>query len=213
MPRDLSHRLIQAQDEERRQLARELHDHVSQQLALVAIDLQQLAAQPPASAEALVSGLQEAWRRTVEAASAVHAISHRLHPSKLQALGLVPTISAYCRDVLQEGVSVRFDHRDVPAGISPECALSVFRVLEEALSNVVRHSGAASAEVTLAYDAGALVLSVRDDGCGFVADQSGGGIGLASMRARVQALDGTVSVISEPGRGALVEARLPLSDG
>ncbi len=211
--RGLSHRLMSAQDDERRRIARELHDHLSQQLALLAIDLQQLSMQPPVTPDALVPALHEAWRRTTEIASDVHAISHRLHPSKMEALGLVATIRAHCREVSRQSIVVEFLDQDVPSAIAPERALALFRVLEEALSNVARHSGARGAHVALAGADGDLLLRVADDGRGFEVNERrpDHGLGLVSMRERVQALDGTLSITSVPGRGTVVEARVPLA--
>jgi PAS domain S-box-containing protein len=211
--RGLSHRLMTAQDDERRRIARELHDHLSQQLALLAIDLQQLSMQPPISPDALVPALHEAWRRTTEIASDVHAISHRLHPSKMEALGLVATVRAHCREVSRQALVVEFVDQNVPSGVPPERALALFRVLEEALSNVVRHSRARGAQVALAGAEGELLLRVADDGRGFELHerQEDHGLGLISMRERVQALDGTLSITSIPGRGTVVEARVPLA--
>jgi PAS domain S-box-containing protein len=210
--RDLSRRLMMAQDDERRRIARELHDHLSQQLALLAIDLQQLSSHPPASPIDAGVVLQNAWRRTTEIASDVHGISHRLHPSKMEALGLVATIRAHCRDVSRQSLAVRFDERNVPAGIPPERALSLFRVVEEALSNVARHSGASEARVTLLGVDGSVVLRIADNGTGFLdSPKLGAGLGLVSMRERVESLSGTLSIVSAPGQGATVEARVLLA--
>jgi PAS domain S-box-containing protein len=209
--RDLSHRLMNAQDDERRRIARELHDHLSQQLALLAIDLQQLSMQQSTPAEMLIPALHEAWRRTTEIASDVHAISHRLHPSKMEALGLVATIRAHCREISRQSVVVDFIEQDVPSAIPPERALGLFRVLEEGLSNVVRHSGARSAQVALAGDGSELLLRIADDGRGFQPDARQGGLGLVSMRERTHSLDGTLSITSTPGRGTVIEARIPLT--
>jgi signal transduction histidine kinase len=207
--RDLTHRLMTAQDDERRRIARELHDHLSQQLALLAIDLQQLSMHRPALPEALVTALQESWRRTTEIASDVHAISHRLHPARMEALGLVATMRAHCRDVSRQCLLVEFLDQDVPAGIAPDRALSLFRVLEEALSNVVRHSGAHAAHVALAGSDGDLLLRVADDGRGFEDEAASNGLGLISIRERVQSLDGTLTISSTAGRGTVVEVRVP----
>ena len=210
--RDLSRRLMVAQDEERRRMARELHDHLSQQLALLAIDLQLLAVHPPASPMDAVPALQNAWRRTTEIASDVHAISHRLHPSKMEALGLVATIRAHCRDVSRQNLAVRFEEQDVPTGISPDRALSLFRVVEEALSNVARHSGATQAHVVLLGLDSAVVLRIADNGTGFTDNRSlDTGLGLVSMRERVESLSGSLSIMSGAGKGTIVEARVPLA--
>ena len=209
--RDLSHRLMRAQDEERRRIARELHDHLSQQLALLAVDLQVLAVRHVPKEE-LGPALQEAWRRTTEISSDVHAISHRLHPSKMEALGLVATANGHCRDVSRQSLPVHFQHSDVPPGIPPDRALSVFRILEEALTNIVRHSGATEARVMLHGTDTHLVLRVADNGRGFVeTGRASTGLGLVSMRERLQLLDGTLSVTSVPGKGTVLEARIPLS--
>jgi PAS domain S-box-containing protein len=213
MLRDLSHRLMQAQDDERRRIARELHDNLSQQLALLAISLQQLTIEPVPSIEASVPALQEAWRRTTEIASDVHAMSHRLHPSKMEVLGLVATVQAHCREVSRQSLTVHFRHESVPAGLSPDWALTVFRVIQEALSNAARHSGANEAHVSLVGLDTELVLRVADDGIGFVIrGNHGGGLGLVSMRERLQSLDGILSITSVPGKGTVVEARVPVAN-
>jgi len=208
--RDLSRRLMQAQDDERRRISRELHDHLSQELALLAVQLQQLVVQPPASLDGFVMPLQDAWRRTAEIASDVHGISHRLHPSKMEALGLVATIQAHCRDSSRQGRPVTFRETNVPK-ISPDRALSLYRVLEEALGNVFRHSGASGAHVTLVGLDHQVVLRVSDDGAGFVNDgEKTAGLGLVSMRERVESLNGRLAIVSVPGSGTVVEARIPL---
>ena len=204
---DLSRRLIVAQEEERRRIARELHDHLSQQLALLAIELQQLDMHPP---DALSATLHDLWRRTTEIASDVHGISHRLHPSKLEALGVVITMRGHCRDISRHGVRVHFADREVPADLPPDLALCLFRILEEAVSNAVRHSASTEAFVTLERIDQDVVLRVVDAGCGFdpVAKRQAAGLGLVSMRERVRAVGGTLTVTSSPGHGTSIEARV-----
>ena len=210
MLRDLNRRLILAQEDERRRIARELHDHLNQQLALLAMDLQQLAMNPPESPEALVAALEADWRRTADITSDVHAISHRLHPSKLEALGLGATIRAHCRDLSRTGLAVDVAAPATPVETTPEAGLCLYRVLEEALANVTRHSGAADVRVTLDDRDGEFVLRIADRGRGFaVGAHPNGGLGLVSMRERLQALGGTLTIESAPGRGTTVEARLP----
>ena len=211
MLRGLSRRLMLAQDEERRRIARELHDHLSQQLALLAIDLQLLSAESAANDDGRAPALLEAWRRTSEIASDVHAMSHRLHPSKMEALGLVATINGHCRDVSRQGLTVQFRHHLVPTRIPPDRALSLFRVLEGALSNVIRHSGATDAQVTLIGGESQLVLTVSDSGRGFtLAGDATRGLGLISMRERLQSLNGSLSVTTAPGQGTVIEACVPI---
>jgi PAS domain S-box-containing protein len=206
---DVNLRLMGAQDEERRRIARDLHDHLSQQLALLAIDLQQLSMHPPKSPDDLTPMVQEAWRRTTEIASDVHAISHRLHPSKMESLGLVTTIKAHCRDVSRQNFAVEFTSDNVPRDIPADRALSIFRVIEEALSNVQRHSGASSARVALAWGDDELLLRVSDNGRGFKNEGRPSGIGLISMRERIESLEGRLEIVSRPGRGTVLEARVP----
>jgi len=185
---------------------------LSQQLALLAIDLQQLAAHPPKSFGDAIPALETAWRRTTEIASDLHGISHRLHPSKMEALGLVATIRAHCRDMSRQNLVVRFDERDVPPGMSPDRALSLFRVVEEALSNVARHSGATHAQVTLLGEDSHVVLRIADNGSGFTEHPGlGAGLGLVSMRERIESISGTLSLTSARENGTLVEARVPLA--
>jgi PAS domain S-box-containing protein len=207
--RDVNRRLVLAQEDERRRIARELHDHLSQQLALLAIDLQQIGVGPPKTPDALREALQQAWGRTAEIASDVHAISHRLHPSKIEALGLAATIRAHCRDVSRQSLSVRFSEDPMPAGITPEVSLGLFRVLEEALTNVARHSGVREAQVSLLFD-GHIVLRVADQGRGFRSSKDAPrGLGFVSMRERIEAMGGHLTVVSHPGQGTVIEARVP----
>jgi len=208
MLRDLNRRLLGAQEDERRRIARELHDHLNQQIALLAIELQQLGLQPPADRQDLAVALHDQWRRTTEIASDVHAISHRLHPSKLETLGLVATVRAHCRDLSRKSLLTHFSEHDMPDTVPPETALCLFRVTEEALSNAGRHSGAAEAFVTLLGTGSDVVLRVSDAGCGFAGERLGGGLGLVSMRERVEALGGAFAITSVPGKGTIVEARV-----
>lgn len=206
---DVSRRLILAQEDERRHIARELHDHLSQQLALLAFDLQQLTVTPATNADAHLELLTTALRRTAEIASDVHSMSHRLHPSKLAALGLVATIRAHCRDVSRQNLAVTFIDRRVPAALPPDADVCLFRIVEEALTNVVRHSGATMVNVALVWQNGQLVLTIADNGCGF--DKNGPaatGLGLTSMNERLKALGGTLRISSIRGMGSVIEARL-----
>lgn len=210
--KDVNRRLLVAQEDERRRIARELHDHLNQQLALLAISLQQLVVNPPESGGALTTAVEDAWRLTNEIASDVHAISHRLHPYKLEALGLVATLKAHCRERGRQHLDVEFSaDDDLPRAMRPEVGVCLYRVVEEALSNVTHHSGATRATVTLAREgADGVRLRIRDGGSGFkLTPGRPSGLGLVSMRERVEALGGTLTISSSQGRGTIVEAHVP----
>jgi signal transduction histidine kinase len=147
-----------------------------------------------------------------EIASDVHRLSYQLHPAKLEVLGLVAAIDSHCREVLaQHQVSVEFDHSNVPSSIPPDVALSLFRIVQEGLHNVVKHSGSRKAAVRLTAAEGQLLLHIADPGRGFVpvaADRTG--LGLVSMRERVNFLGGDIVIHSAPGAGTRIGVRVPL---
>ena len=207
--RELSGRLINAQEDERRRIARDLHDDLSQRLSLLSVDLHLLKrtqADPRAFAE-LASQIEEL-------SSEVHKVAYRLHPAKLDQLGLPIAARSWCRDVSQQsGVAVEFTASDVPAELPRDVALCVYRILQEALRNVVRHSGATTARVELTGTGDALHLAVSDSGSGFdiAGVKNASGLGLLGMRERASLLDGDVAVQSRPGAGTRVAVTIPLS--
>jgi signal transduction histidine kinase len=207
--RDLVGILIASQEDERHRIARELHDDVSQKIALLAIGIDQLAATLPAEQ----SRFRELSDRAGEIATDIHDLSHELHPSKLQTLGLVDSLQLLCRDVARQGtVDVVFKREMVPQHVEPNVALCLYRIAQEALHNVVRHSSARHAEVRLAGDAEYLVLQVSDSGVGF--DAKCGrweGLGLASMRERAAFLKGQLAVHTFPGGGTRLGVRVPVA--
>jgi signal transduction histidine kinase len=148
-----------------------------------------------------------------DVASDIHRLAYELHPAKLDQLGLETTLRSWCRDLgAQAGIHVDFVADGVPPELPAETALCVYRIAQEALQNVARHSGSHSARVRLWMEHFALRLKVSDDGCGFDAQRlSGGGLGLVSMRERVRSLRGTIDVRSRPGAGTTVEAAVPVS--
>jgi signal transduction histidine kinase len=213
--RVLSGRLITAQEDERRRIARELHDDLQQRLALLAIELDVIANTRQAlTSDEAVACARRLWQKTVEISSEVHALSHRLHPSKLEALGLLKTVRGYCRELSQHGLRVAFTDEGVPDSIPPDVALSVFRVVQESLQNVVKHSGAADARVTMAGRDGRLRLTVEDDGRGFdtTVTNHGAGLGLVSMRERLHLVGGELTIESACGRGTKVAFDVPCPD-
>lgn len=206
-------RLIAAQEQERTRIARELHDDINQRIALLSIELQHLR-QDINSDHEIRKKLEAACRQTSEIGTDIQAISHRLHPSKLEYLGLVAASGSYCRETSeQHRVMVNFVHEDIPDSLPWEVSLCVFRVLQEALSNAVKHSGVRRFEVELSGNDGQIRLKVRDSGIGF--DPSlhldNGGIGLASMRERVAFVGGRISIQSRPGNGTIIQADVPIN--
>jgi len=207
---DLSRRLIQAQEDERALLARELHDDLTQRLAVLAIDAgrAELAAADKAQAEAMRT-VREGLVRLSED---VHSLAYQLHPSVLEELGLAEAIRTECERLggrSRVDISARLD--PLPEAVAKDAALCLFRVAQEALNNVIRHARAHSASVTLRPMDDGVLLAVRDDGVGF--DPTGPGsrrsLGLASMRERVQLVNGTLDVESAPGQGTAIVAWVP----
>jgi PAS domain S-box-containing protein len=210
---ELSGRLIRAQEEERRRVARELHDDLQQRLALLAIEIEGMSLGRPVGRRSDRAGeARRLWTQTNEIASEVHRIAHRLLPMKLETLGLLRTAESYCRDIGQEGVRVVFSPNNVPAEVPDEAALTVFRALQEALRNVVKHSGSGEAHVALTGDERWLTLVVTDTGRGFEPDgaAAGDGLGLLSMRERLRLIGGEISIRSGVGAGTRVEVRVPV---
>jgi signal transduction histidine kinase len=212
--RGLGGRLITAHEDERRRLARELHDDVTQRLAALAIQAAKLESRPAGaesrnSAHSIRDGL-------VELSEDVHALSYRLHPTVIEDLGLVEALRAECDRVARsEAMRVELDTGAVPAKLPADAAVGLFRVAQEALRNVARHAKASAVQVALHGGNGRLVLAVRDNGAGFADSRkaSGASLGISSMRERMRQLDGTLDVDSAPGRGTTITAWVPLQEG
>jgi signal transduction histidine kinase len=192
-------------------LARELHDDVTQRLAVLAIDVGRVEGDAAGTAQAeTMRGIREALVRLSEG---IHTLAYQLHPSVLDELGLREALRTEVeRFGRRSGVALSLGIDDVPDGLGKDAALCLFRVAQEALNNVTRHAGARSASVSLRQLDGGLILSVRDDGAGFDAQNSDKkrSLGLASMRERVRLVDGTLDIESAPGRGTSVTACVPL---
>ena len=209
--RELGGRLIAAQEEERRDIARQLHDDVSQRLALLSVEIEHLELH-----RGHASDRGERWKALSRAAAGigtdVHRISHRLHPSRLDALGLVAAISGLCQELFsQQSLHVRFTHVAVPHAIPGDVALCLYRIVQEALQNVIKHSGRMEAEVHLEGSVNGLLLRIADPGGGFTPERREGvGLGLLSMRERAHALGGDFVVQTAPGRGTRIGARIAL---
>jgi PAS domain S-box-containing protein len=210
----LSGRLITAQEEERGRIARELHDDFSQRLALLGIGLSRLWNKRPESEAEERTLVRELWNRTQEISSDVHRLSHQLHSSKLQHVGLGPAVMGLCDEISEKyGIQVEFTDHGVAPQISKDVALCLFRVAQEALSNVVKHSRAKQAQVELCNANNEIRLRIVDAGLGFDVSLSNKdvGIGLVGMRERLRLVGGRLSVQSAPTRGTEILAEVPLS--
>jgi PAS domain S-box-containing protein len=209
----LSGRLIQAQEEERARISRELHDDFSQRLTLLAIGLGQLWKTLGESDVEGRAAVQEMLKKANELSSDIHALSHQLHSSRLDLVGLVSALAGLCKDISKmHEIKVHFTECDLPFKFPKDVALCLFRVAQEALGNVVKHSQANSATVELRANASGVSLRIRDDGVGFTVDRSntGAGIGLIGMQERIRLVGGRLLVRSELRRGTEVLAEVPL---
>jgi PAS domain S-box-containing protein len=210
----LSRHLIQAQEEERRRIALELHDQLGQELALLSIEIEQLNRKAPESQAQSAERLQELARHMKEVSSRVQALSHQLHPSQLTHLGLVAASRSLCKEVAQtSGIQIDFSHSDIPDSISQNVSICFYRVLQESLSNMVKHSGAREARVELTGRSGEIQLHVRDSGVGFDPEvrRETFGLGLISMRERVNLVGGELLIGSQPSGGTQIKACVPSS--
>ena len=211
--RNLGGRLITAHEDERRRLARELHDDVTQRLAAVAIEASKLEASDiGAENKESASAIRG---RLVELSEDVHALSYRLHPTVIEDLGLVEALRAECDRVSRgESLRVEFDAGSIPSRLPADAAVGLFRVAQAALRNVARHAKASDVQVTLQGGDGQLALTVRDNGTGFDLARKAGGasLGIASMRERMRLLNGALDLQSTPGRGTTITARVPLPE-
>lgn len=209
----VSQKLIEAHEDERTRIARELHDDISQRLALMSVRLDLLKQNPQASGADLEQEIAEVYQETVDLATDVQALSHDLHPPKLDLLGLDAAVAGFCNEVSHRlGVTIDVHFENVPKALPREISLCLYRVLQEALQNAVKHGGARCAEVSLNGHSNTIGLTVRDSGAGFDADKvtKGPGLGLTSMRERLKVVGGQLSIDSQPGGGTTIHAVAPL---
>jgi signal transduction histidine kinase len=211
--RDLGGRLITAQEEERSRVARELHDDLNQRMALLSVELEQLSQNMPASQSNLRSSIHSVWERAQEISSEIHRVSYQLHPSKLDHLGLVAAARSLCQELANHHeIKISFKEKGCYEPLPKDVTLCLFRIVQESLRNVIKHSGAPEAKVTLAGAADVIHLSVSDTGRGFDARslESKGGLGLISMRERLRLVGGVISIHST-AHGTKIEVSVPLS--
>jgi len=205
-------RLIEAHEEERLRIARELHDDIVQRVALVAVELGRCDRLTIDMTADVNDFIRQARQRLADLGKDVQALSHRLHSSKLEYLGFVTAAKSFCHELSeQRDVRIDFQHSDIPATVPKEISLCLFRVLQEALLNGVKHSGAQDFTVKVHGSENEICLTVSDSGTGFdwMDAINGRGLGLISMRERLRLVNGDLSIQSEPGRGTAVIARVP----
>jgi signal transduction histidine kinase len=210
----VSHKLIEAQEKERTRIARELHDDINQQVALAAVELEGLQQSNPNLDSEARRRMKALVKRISDIGMEVQAISHRLHSSKLEILGLVSACRSFCREVAeQHKVTVDFAADGVPREVPQDVTLCLFRILQESLNNAIKHSGAQHFEVHLRAVSDEIQLTVRDCGVGFDAPAalSGHGLGLISMRERASLVKGTISITSKPMSGTEITLRIPIA--
>jgi len=210
----VSQRLIEAQEQERSRLARELHDDINQRLALLAVSLEALKQTLPAAETELGRQIAGATKEVVDIGKDVQALSHRLHSPKLELLGLSSAAASFCREFSDlNKVRIDFDSEDVPRELPPEISLSLFRVLQEALQNAMKHSGSRHFQVSLRGGANEIDLTVHDSGVGFEPEEAikGRGLGLTSMRERLKLVGGELLLDSQFHHGTTLQAHVPLS--
>jgi len=209
----VSRRLIEAQEQERARIARELHDDLSQRMALLSISLEQFEGGMPDLSSQARQHLHKIAEAATEVSSNIHDLSHQLHPYKLDTLGLVASLENFCREFCgQHNLQVQFVHHDSPGQIPKDVTICLFRIVQEALRNVVKHSGAAEAKVELSGHGDRVDLVISDSGAGFSPEsaEGGTGLGLISMRERLRVVGGQLSIESEPSNGTRIRVRIPL---
>jgi PAS domain S-box-containing protein len=205
----ISQRLIEAHEEERARLARELHDDINQRLGLLSWHLDSLMKAPTAVPTRLTGEITRLREEVVALSTDVQALSHRLHPSRLALLGLEASAAALCREVADQQVTkIHLKAEHIPKSLSPRISLCLYRVLQEALQNAIKHSGVRHVDVSLRGRVDGIELTIQDAGTGFDAEEvaTKAGLGLTSMRERMKVVKGALSIESTPGRGTTIRA-------
>ena len=211
---NMSRRLIEAHEQERTWIARELHDDINQRLALLAVSIDRVNGKLPVSAGDAKLSIREAKQQIRDLCVDIQALSHRLHSSKLEYLGLASAAAGFCRELSErQGVEIDFQCDDIPKNLGQEISLCLFRVLQEALQNATKHSSSRHFQVFLKCSSDEIALTVSDSGIGFDANEvtKGHGLGIISMRERLKLVGGELSIDSRQHLGTTVRARVPLN--
>ena len=211
--RELSGRLISSQEDERRRVARELHDHIGQELAILCVQAQRIDSGVSDEEHTTHSDVHELYRRIKEIAVDVSKLSHRLHSSELDFLGLSAAAERLCRDFAnQYGIDLDYQIKNVPPRLDGAKSLCFYRILQESLQNVAKHSRATRVVVELHANAKELILRIDDNGVGFDLERArfASGLGLVSMRERLNLIGGRLELVSQEGQGTRLLAAVPI---
>ena len=212
----VSRKLIAAQEQERRRIARELHDDIGQRLAMLTIEIGELQESSFNLPAQVRSRINELKKQTVNIATDIQSLSHGLHSAKLEYLGITTAVRGFCKEFgEQQKVEIDFQTHDLPSPLDPDISLCLFRVLQEALNNSAKHSGVRQVAVQLWGTSDEIHLTVSDRGAGFDSEhekqRESRGLGLISMEERLKLVNGTFSVESQPNRGTTIHARVPFT--
>ena len=213
--RALTASLFTAQEDERRRIARDLHDDVTQQLAFTSIELGRLAAAVPANFEHGRKQLRSLQSKITQVSNEVRRVSHGLHPCILDDLGLSAALEVFCEDFAKaESIKVMFDGEVDEARLSKTGASTLYRIAQECLRNAAKHAHPTEVHVALSNDEMDMHLLVRDNGIGIPLDgePSRPGLGLVSMKERIRLVNGKLSIASQPGQGTSVTSSVPLME-
>jgi PAS domain S-box-containing protein len=208
----VSGQLIAAQEAERSRIARELHDDICQRLVLLSMELEQVNRESNGSSVQRNPRIDKIRQHCMEIAGAVQALSHKLHSSKLEFLGIVAAVRSFCSEFSeQHEVIVEFSDQNVPSFVPVDISLSLFRVTQEALQNALKYSGVRRFSVGLRGAAGEIQLEISDGGVGFDVEQAKRqkGLGLVSMQERVHLVHGIFAIESKAGSGTRIFIRVP----
>jgi len=211
---EVSRKLIEAHEQERTRIGRDLHDDFVQRLALLAVELDRVWKDIPDSAVELGRRIGDLQNQTTEITNDVQLLSHELHSSKLEFLGIVGAIKIFCKELGErQRLEIDFQSHDLPAALPTDLSLSLFRVLQEALRNATKHSGVKSFEVRLWGTSDAIHLTIGDLGAGFDVEavKKSTGLGLTSMQERLRLVGGELSINSQPRLGTTIHARVPFT--
>jgi PAS domain S-box-containing protein len=209
----VSQKLIEAHEEERTRIARELHDDINQRLALVSMRIGYVKQNPPVSVGNFGQELEEVSRELADLSANIRTMSHGLHPAKLELLGLEGAVAGFCEELSnRHGVTIDVHVENLPTALPREISLCLYRVLQEALQNVVKHGGSRRAHVSLNGQINTINLTVNDAGAGFDPHEAmrGPGLGLTSMKERLKVVGGQLSIHSQRGLGTTIRAVAPL---